>query len=375
MVDASHALEVIRKIYDAALSPTLWNSALEAASDRLHGAGLNIPIINEKHSARRFLGTARLDPDCGARFLNDPIYVEPSTRRWMPILGGSPIGRVFYREEIWNDREYRMSAIFNDIIRPQKLWHWAFVPLVLDRGVFVPLGILRKPGAPLFDDDDRHFLTSLLPHFARALQVSLRLEVLRDEAATMEELIERLALGVILVDAAGAVVQTNGAAETVLSAADGLGIQHRQLTAANAAEMARLRRMIAAVASTAHGSGTQSGGTMALSRPSGKPPLSLLVAPLRSEDSPLETLGVQAIIFVSDPDRRSPPPTQLLARLFGLTPRQAALLQRLAEGDNLTDAAQALGITRNTARSHLRLIFDKTGTRRQSELARLFTFL
>jgi DNA-binding CsgD family transcriptional regulator/PAS domain-containing protein len=375
MVDQDSVSRLITGIYDAALQPELWDSALEAISDALGGAGLNIPFIDSANNARFFLGTARLDPDCGERFLNDPIYVEPASTKWMAGLTASPIGRIFYREELWTDREYRLSPMFNEIIRPQKLWHWAFSPLILENGVFVPLGVLRQPGAPLFDHADAALMTRLPPHLVRALQVSLRLETFRGEAATMEELINRLPIGVILVDDSGCVMQLNRTADAILCEADGLTITRGHLAAETAGEAARLRRLIGEAGRTSRGIGAQPGGVMPLSRPSAKRPLAVLVAPLRSEGGPFETRQARAVVFVSDPERKPHIPAELLARLYRLTPRQAMLMQRLAEGDNLDGAANALGITRNTARTHLRLIFDKTGARRQSELARLFHLL
>jgi len=51
-----------------------------------------------------------------------------------------------------------------------------------------------------------------------------------------------------------------------------------------------------------------------------------------------------------------------------LPPRR--LDRRRAAGVSLTDAAEALGIARNTARTHPRRIFNKTGACRQAQLIR-----
>ncbi|MGE4616804.1 MAG: helix-turn-helix transcriptional regulator, partial [Gammaproteobacteria bacterium] len=44
------------------------------------------------------------------------------------------------------------------------------------------------------------------------------------------------------------------------------------------------------------------------------------------------------------------------------------LVQSLAGGASLDDGARSLGISVNTARTHLKHIFHKTGAKRQSEL-------
>lgn len=57
--------------------------------------------------------------------------------------------------------------------------------------------------------------------------------------------------------------------------------------------------------------------------------------------------------------------------VFGLSPGQKALAERITSGESLTDSAAALGISINTARTHLRRIYDKTGVNTQTALVRL----
>ncbi len=57
--------------------------------------------------------------------------------------------------------------------------------------------------------------------------------------------------------------------------------------------------------------------------------------------------------------------------VFGLSPGQMALAARIASGESLTDAAETLGISINTARTHLKRIYDKTGVNAQTALVRL----
>jgi DNA-binding CsgD family transcriptional regulator len=62
------------------------------------------------------------------------------------------------------------------------------------------------------------------------------------------------------------------------------------------------------------------------------------------------------------------PQTAFLKNRFGLTPAEARIVLRLVSGDSLRSAAKALGIKYETVRTHLKSIFQKTGTRRQAEL-------
>jgi DNA-binding CsgD family transcriptional regulator len=62
------------------------------------------------------------------------------------------------------------------------------------------------------------------------------------------------------------------------------------------------------------------------------------------------------------------PQMAFLKNRFGLTPAEVRLVLRLVSGDSLRSAAKALGIQYETVRTHLKSVFQKTGTRRQAEL-------
>ena len=61
----------------------------------------------------------------------------------------------------------------------------------------------------------------------------------------------------------------------------------------------------------------------------------------------------------------------LRAVVSGLTRAEAAFLGEIVKGDGLQAAADRLGVSLATARTHLRHVFEKTGTQRQAELVGL----
>jgi len=76
-------------------------------------------------------------------------------------------------------------------------------------------------------------------------------------------------------------------------------------------------------------------------------------------------------MFIQAVGELQPLPGEVLVRLYGLTFAETRLIGLLAAGRSLDEAATALGISRATARTHLRHIFEKTGTTRQSQLMKL----
>ena len=76
-------------------------------------------------------------------------------------------------------------------------------------------------------------------------------------------------------------------------------------------------------------------------------------------------------VFVSDPERGLATGEETLVRLHGLTRTEAALAIEILKGRRIESCAVELGISVLTARTHLKRIFAKTKTRRQSELVLL----
>ncbi len=58
-------------------------------------------------------------------------------------------------------------------------------------------------------------------------------------------------------------------------------------------------------------------------------------------------------------------------RLYRLTRAEARLAGLMARGKRLDGVAETMGVSVNTARTHLKRIFTKTGTSSQAELVHL----
>jgi DNA-binding CsgD family transcriptional regulator len=82
-----------------------------------------------------------------------------------------------------------------------------------------------------------------------------------------------------------------------------------------------------------------------------------------------------AVVFIRDPERQEATRTDLLMQLYGLTPKEATLAAKLAKGKYVEQAAEEMGMKYETARTHLRHIFRKTETSRQTELLLLIARL
>lgn len=103
----------------------------------------------------------------------------------------------------------------------------------------------------------------------------------------------------------------------------------------------------------------------------GEPPAVAHLIPVRRSAHDV-FLGAAALLVLTPASRRHGADADLLRGLFDLTPAEARVAHLLCDGGRSVPAvAAALGISYETARKHLRSVFDKTGTGRQSELVAL----
>lgn len=75
-----------------------------------------------------------------------------------------------------------------------------------------------------------------------------------------------------------------------------------------------------------------------------------------------------AIVLAIDPERRTACDRRLFEIAFGLSRAEAGVAAALLEGLDAKAVSARLHVSHETVRTHLKRIFDKTGTRRQAEL-------
>jgi DNA-binding CsgD family transcriptional regulator len=79
----------------------------------------------------------------------------------------------------------------------------------------------------------------------------------------------------------------------------------------------------------------------------------------------------RAALVITDPFARIDRAAAPVSEAFGLTGAEARMALKIAAGQQLAEIAALEKITMETARSRLKLVFAKTGTHRQTELALL----
>jgi DNA-binding CsgD family transcriptional regulator len=316
------------------------------------------------------MAAPRWDPDCLETFAAH--YTVPETNPVIaPLLNARP-GRVIPLLAQVSQPAFRHTAFYADIQKPMRLAPDGLSLALIRRGSDIGvLGFAPPRTKAAFEPQDLRLLEKLSPHLCRAFQITLRLDEVQAQADAGSSVLDRLAFGIAILDDGGRVVHLNAAGEGIVRQADGLSLAAQRLRAQDAQAHARLTRLVARAVDARERPRADAGGSVAVPRPSMRRPFGVQVAPLSGRLPALLAQRPAAVAFLSDPEADLHPPLAALAEQYDLTSAELRVAERLIAGQGVTALAATLGISRNTANTHVKRIFQKTGTSRQSELVRL----
>lgn len=269
-----------------------------------------------------------------------------------------PVGAVFDVPR-WG-KEFRRSPLVRTLFEPEGILPGPGlgVVLVTDEGrVAAVLSLLPRSEGWTPTPADRALVTSLAPFLPMAARLHRQLV----GQGALTSLLDHLVLGVILLDDRGRLTYANRSAAELLGVAPGLS--EPGLDAARDSRTESLHRTL------------QREGAKDLDlyrHPADGRPLQVMATAL-SWPNPLggEARSFARAIFIGDPKLSSGDPIQNLGLAYGFTKSETKLAWLLVGDLSLAEAGAQLGITQNTARTVLKRILAKTGTRRQASLVRL----
>jgi DNA-binding CsgD family transcriptional regulator len=355
---------LIGSIYDGALCPGAWPEMLNRLADALSAKCGVVATLNSSTNTIA-MSAPRADPE-QLRTLTEHWATRNFIRKGWTNL---PVGMVVFPETVMpRDRPMR-TALYNDCCKPMGLESTIASNVLVEGPVSTVVAAYRPFSEGDFDATETQLFAALIPHLQRAVQLQLRLEGLDGLPPGSAEILNRLTVGVMLVDAEARVIFANRAAEGILRAGHGLFLVRDGLRTETPDETRRLRRIIADCAEPKHELGGV-GGRLRLWREDGLP-LTVVAAPHRARLTWLDIVRPRTLLFITDPEAIPGVRRRWLREDFGLTPAEAAVAAEISEADGLRAAACRLGVSLETARTHLAHVFDKTGARRQSELVRL----
>lgn len=363
MPDATEAelSSLTDEFYRAALDGGTWQPAMARLKKIANGSKIHFSRVSPQGDWRHFY--RECDPYYEAMFL-EPHLKNP----FLPYLTEVGPLNVITDQSVMPKSEFRKTAMFNEWYVPQGD-HSSIVCKISVAGILGILAVQRGGSQPDFDDRDISLFRALVPVVARAAEFHVRFGGIRINKATPGS----GPVGQIVVDGVGRVLTMNASAEALLAqSGNDLALRHGRLLAGEPLNRQALRKAIATVCGAMGQNQRTRGDVLIRCGATGLPHLALTIVPFTSETSLDLPVARAALVVVQDLSPSVVPGfPQHLRGLFELTQKEAELGAVLVSGRSLQSYASQHQVSYETARTHLRNIFQKTATSRQGELVAL----
>jgi DNA-binding CsgD family transcriptional regulator len=241
------------------------------------------------------------------------------------------------------------SPRFRDLLTPAGIGPELRSAFVADGTAWGALILVRRAGAPEFEEREVDLVDAASGLFARAVRRGLVVEAATPPSPLPE------APGMVELDTGGALVRASDSAAPLLeelsgtSAEDGVRDSALQAVASATRSAGDLGDLPSATVKTHAGRWLVLHGGR--------------IGPDREG-------AVAVFLQRAHPTLVAP----LLLKAYGLTPREQEVAQLALRGATAAQAAQRLGISPHTVNDHLKAIFEKTGARTRGELSATLFF-
>lgn len=361
-MDAESYDHLMRAIYDGVMAEDGWHNALVKMLPLARSEQGALITWNESNSVD-VAGELELGHSDDARSVfsfydaDRPLVGAIATGQWHfdpEELGAGTLACRHFQQEFMRQHDFNLV-----------MW----TPLVTAGRMHATLSFQRGRHRPQFLSKDAAAIEPLLPHLIRAVKLRWRYEDLSRMAQVGKHVLDRLHSPILVINAKAQIQHANAAAQ------DWLSTKHHPFSYQSWLKQATPWPELSHLAEQICRNGTVAAIKTAPAQEGG--PFTYLIGlPLR-ENHPLaiEWYEPTGIVVVHDPSCRKTAWSELLQRLFGLTPAECRVMEQLSAHHSIDGVAETLALGRETVRTHLKSIFKKTGSPNQSALMQLITEL
>jgi DNA-binding CsgD family transcriptional regulator len=342
----------------AALNPLQWPSVLEKVSVASGSYGINVvPIAGRVLDS--IIETESLKPAM-ARYFEDEWNQRDFRALQVPRLvrDGVVLEQDFASAEQFDTLDYYQAQVEFGL-------RWTAMIGFSSGDDLLVFALHRQIHDGPFDREE----AAILQHIRQKLMISATM--MRDISASavggMSAAFEIANVACIFFDRLGRVTTINDRAKALLGT--DLQITNGELRPAGGEDAAAFNRRLKSVLGSAVSFEADEDGVLLLRR-AGKRPLIARIQRIGGDVQDIFSHSC-ALAVIEDPEERVQQRPGTLNKLFGLTRAEAEIAQLLAQGMSVQEIASHRGISYETARAHLKSVYRKTETNRQSELSLL----
>ncbi|MFK3779125.1 helix-turn-helix transcriptional regulator [Agrobacterium sp. NPDC089420] len=337
---------------NAAAGHESWRYALDAISEGVGAAGAGIVPLK---GALPELPSSSSCAEIAERYVRDGWIKTDPRFRGIPAL---------YRKGFTTDldfltvEEINRSPYYQEWLHPFGLKWFAGLRIAGLEEEWV-LSLHRSEAQGPFSEAEVSLLLRLSHDISASAVLANTLGFSRADAAL--EAFTLSGKAVVMLNRLGEVVRTNAAAEQMFD--DDLRICGKRLVSTCQQSAMRLEHAVDVACARPQ----ECFNSPVLLRRWNSTPVVAFVSPARGVARDIFS-PCQTYVILVDPYQRGKPAAAVLQELFGLTRTEAVLAGRVSRGEALREIACAMAISYETARTHLRNVFAKTGLNDQADL-------
>ena len=343
-----------------------WSDILALLRDRLDG---QLATLSRHHFASGHGAVV-------CEFPENPdfrtTYAQFASRNpWFLSSDAYTAGRVITGDELLSNKDLVNTDFYRGLLKPYNLFHCMSGVAMLRGHLIHYISLQRGQDQPGFGEREKVKLRAVLPHVSLALENRWRLREVSDLTNILFGVVDRHPHLSLLVDADGRIVHCNKNANELSVRSAGLRTDSGRIAAATSVDCAALREAIRDVAKAAR-EFSDATRAVTLSVP-GEQRSAVVSIYAAGSAFQAETGEVAELVLVTarNPRFEHEIHTCTFVKQFGLSPAQARVSVLIIAGHSLADTARSLHVSENTARSHLKQIFQKTNTHGKMELVHL----
>lgn len=280
-----------------------------------------------------------------------------------------PPGEVLTVDEVVDINDYKKSDYYQHYLKKVDVEYILGADLVDGNGYSTQLRVSRGARHENFNAQDKKLIAAILPHLQQSIELYTRIAHAQAKSEAYQQAFDQMEMGCIILDQKLQVLSSNQAATDLIRQRFGLAMQERFLCVGNREENRAFKALVQEMLGNKQRDIASDVRAFRVSLPQSVTGLGLLCRALPPAMTP--DAGPSVAIFISHPEKNRLSRVEILQQLFELTTAEARLALLLANGLSLDEAAEELGVTRNTAKSHLSATFSKTGVTRQPALVQL----
>ena len=349
--------QAAQQLMDAAVDPTQWASAMDLLSN--YSGSIGTVLLSVKGRGPGTPHSSSLDEPYEAYF-KDQWHLRDERDVGLPIIRrkGIVVDQDFVTPDFVARSDYYRGFLdkFNN--------NWSATIGFTDPTDEWTLGFQRGRKQGPFEQNEQDDLVRLAGPLSQA--AALARSISYANAAGALDAYESVGCASFLLNHLGRVVRHNAQAELLLG--DGLQLSNGALKCVHPVDTSALENLIDSYRRHAMHLSKE---PFVVARRKFKRPLFIRAISL-SGLAAMSFSYARIILLISDMDKRPPVSSaETLMQVFALTASEATLVVNLCKEMPLSEVADTMNISFETARTHLKHIFSKTRTSRQQELLML----